>query len=208
MPMRRSSKVFGGGVLYERTSLLQWRGARARACVGSSALSEYLREMYAFSPVTGRCDRGGCRALDRRGGRLRRADSGPPPRRLGQRSGRCVLSAVHERAWQHRGIRDRSAARRGRGAAPRSPRLAPPRGQLRAGRAETGGGNRAVEWLAGDPSLREELLAAIARLESGDGVEWLRQRERRRRLARVPLSDGRSCFAKHYLDSDRHGWRD
>jgi tRNA A-37 threonylcarbamoyl transferase component Bud32 len=65
-----------------------------------------------------------------------------------------------------------------------------------------------VQWLAGDPSLRAEIGAAIARLERDDGVEWLRRREQRRRLARVPLAGGRWCFAKHYLASDRHAWRD
>jgi tRNA A-37 threonylcarbamoyl transferase component Bud32 len=65
-----------------------------------------------------------------------------------------------------------------------------------------------VQWLAGDASLRAEIGAAIARLERDDGVEWLRRREQRRELARVPLAGGRSCFAKHYLASDRHAWRD
>ncbi len=65
-----------------------------------------------------------------------------------------------------------------------------------------------MQWLAGDASLRAEIGAAIARLERDDGVEWLRRREQRRRLARIPLAGGRSCFAKHYLASDRHAWRD
>jgi hypothetical protein len=65
-----------------------------------------------------------------------------------------------------------------------------------------------VQWLAGDPSLRAEIGAAIGRLERDDGVEWLRRREQRRRLARVPLDRERSVFAKHYLASDRHAWRD
>jgi tRNA A-37 threonylcarbamoyl transferase component Bud32 len=62
--------------------------------------------------------------------------------------------------------------------------------------------------LAGDASLRAEIGAAIARLERDEGVEWLRKREERRRLARIPFAGGRSYFAKHYLASDRHAWRD
>jgi tRNA A-37 threonylcarbamoyl transferase component Bud32 len=65
-----------------------------------------------------------------------------------------------------------------------------------------------VQWLAGDPSLRAEIERAVARLEDDDGVEWLRRRDPRRRLARVPLAGERSCFAKHYLANDRHLWRD
>jgi tRNA A-37 threonylcarbamoyl transferase component Bud32 len=65
-----------------------------------------------------------------------------------------------------------------------------------------------VQWVAGDPSLRAEIGAAIGRLERDDGVEWLRRREERRRLARVPLGNGRSVFAKHYLASRRHAWRE
>ncbi len=66
----------------------------------------------------------------------------------------------------------------------------------------------AVHWLAGDASRRAELERAIARLERDDGVAWLRRRDQRRRLARVPLARGRSCFVKHYLASGRHAWRD
>jgi tRNA A-37 threonylcarbamoyl transferase component Bud32 len=66
----------------------------------------------------------------------------------------------------------------------------------------------AVQWLAGDPSLRAEIEDVVARIERDDRIDWLRKRERRRRLARVPLADGRSLFAKHYLASDRHAWRD
>jgi tRNA A-37 threonylcarbamoyl transferase component Bud32 len=65
-----------------------------------------------------------------------------------------------------------------------------------------------VQWLAGDSARQTELLHAIARLERDDGVVWLRRRVQRRRLARIPLADGRSFFAKHYLASDRHAWRD
>jgi hypothetical protein len=65
-----------------------------------------------------------------------------------------------------------------------------------------------VEWLAGEPSRRAELERAIARLEHDDGVAWLRRRDQRRQLARVPLEDGGSCFVKHYLAGERHAWRD
>jgi len=65
-----------------------------------------------------------------------------------------------------------------------------------------------VQWLAGDTALRAEIQELVARIERDDGVEWLRRRDRRRRLARVALRDGRSLFAKHYLANDRHGLRD
>ena len=65
-----------------------------------------------------------------------------------------------------------------------------------------------MQWLAGESSRRAELLEAVARIERGDGIAWLRQRDRRRRLARVPLPGGRCCFAKHYLASVRHPWRE
>jgi len=68
--------------------------------------------------------------------------------------------------------------------------------------------SRALQWLTGDAARRAELEDAIARLERGEGVEWVRQRDRRRRLARIPLAGGRACFAKHYLAGDRHSWRD
>jgi tRNA A-37 threonylcarbamoyl transferase component Bud32 len=66
----------------------------------------------------------------------------------------------------------------------------------------------AVQWLAGDTALRAEIADVVARMERDDGVDWLRRRDRRRRLARVRLADGRSLFAKHYLASDRHALRD
>jgi tRNA A-37 threonylcarbamoyl transferase component Bud32 len=66
----------------------------------------------------------------------------------------------------------------------------------------------AVQWLAGDTALGAEIAEAVARIERDDGVEWLRKRDRRRRLARVRLADGRSLFVKHYLASDRHTFRD
>ncbi len=65
-----------------------------------------------------------------------------------------------------------------------------------------------MEWLAGDASRRAELEEAIARLTRDEGVEWLRRRADRRRIARVPLAGGRSCFVKHYVSSDRHATRD
>ena len=65
-----------------------------------------------------------------------------------------------------------------------------------------------MQWLAGDTALRGEIADVIARMERDDGVDWLRRRDRRRRLARVRLADGRSLFAKHYLASDRHAFRD
>ena len=65
-----------------------------------------------------------------------------------------------------------------------------------------------MQWLAGDTALRAEIADVVARIERDDGVEWLRRRDRRRRLARVPLPDGRSLFVKHYLASDRHVVRD
>jgi tRNA A-37 threonylcarbamoyl transferase component Bud32 len=65
-----------------------------------------------------------------------------------------------------------------------------------------------VQWLAGDAALREQIAAAVARVERDDGVEWVRKRDQRRRLARVPLADGRSLFVKHYLANDRHALRD
>ena len=65
-----------------------------------------------------------------------------------------------------------------------------------------------MQWLAGDVARRAELECAIERLERGDGVEWLRRRDQRRRLARIPLANGGACFAKHYLAGGRHPWRD
>jgi tRNA A-37 threonylcarbamoyl transferase component Bud32 len=65
-----------------------------------------------------------------------------------------------------------------------------------------------VQWLAGDAPRRAELEPAIARLDRGEGVEWLRRRDQRRSLARLPLAEGRSCFLKYYHASDRHAWRD
>ena len=56
-----------------------------------------------------------------------------------------------------------------------------------------------MQWLAGDTALRAQIAEVVERLERDDGVEWLRKRDQRRRLARVPLGDGRSLFAKHYL---------
>jgi tRNA A-37 threonylcarbamoyl transferase component Bud32 len=66
----------------------------------------------------------------------------------------------------------------------------------------------AVQWLAGDTARRAEIADVVARMERDDDVDWLRRRDRRRRLARVRLADGRSLFVKHYLASDRHAFRD
>jgi tRNA A-37 threonylcarbamoyl transferase component Bud32 len=156
------------------------------ACAGSrdgSVPSDYLRGSNEVSPVTGRCDRG--RGAGRRG--VRGADPGAADRGRGERSRGRVLSAAAELGRQRRGLRDRTRVRRARGAPARIPRL---------------------NWLDGDGSRRAELEQAVARLERGDGVELVKRRESRRHLARVPLANGRSVFAKHYLSGRRHAWRD
>jgi tRNA A-37 threonylcarbamoyl transferase component Bud32 len=72
----------------------------------------------------------------------------------------------------------------------------------------TSDASAAVQWLAGDTAQRELISGVVGRVERDDGVEWLRKRDQRRRLARVPLADGRSLFVKHYLANDRHALRD
>lgn len=45
-------------------------------------------------------------------------------------------------------------------------------------------------------------------LLAGRGVEWVRRRDARRRLAWAPLPDGRRVFLKHFLGGSRHRLRE
>src|SRR5688572_7605923 len=72
----------------------------------------------------------------------------------------------------------------------------------------TSDASAAVQWLAGDTAQCELIAGVVGRVERDDGVEWLRKRDQRRRLARVRIADGRSLFVKHYLANERHALRD
>jgi len=63
-------------------------------------------------------------------------------------------------------------------------------------------------WIEGETKGRAELEGAVARLARDEDVEWLRRRDRRRRLARVALPGGSAVFAKIYLAADRHPLRE
>src|SRR5262249_33712282 len=130
----------------------------------------------------------------------------PPPRRSrGLRSPRPPIAPARSVPFARaRSEMPRDSLRESR--SPRSQRAAANAPDPTAGRAAQVSG--VVRWLAGDAARRAEIEDAIARLARGEGVEWLRQRDRRRRLARIGLPGGRACFAKHYLARDRHAWRD